>query len=112
MVLAIWGGSFLEPSPWQWFFGAGIGTNIGASILWGLLAGFIGYFIAKKCRAAWTRLHSKLDAHQASLHARLDAHEELHRKHAEKLDAILAGLPVREAPRPHTTLHLEREDPK
>ncbi|MFZ1925301.1 MAG: hypothetical protein WAU42_04060 [Solirubrobacteraceae bacterium] len=66
MVVAIWGGSFLEPSPWQWMFGAGIGTNIGASIIWGFAAGLLGMFVARKVKAAWAHLRAHQE-HQSRL---------------------------------------------
>lgn len=66
MTFAIWGGSFLEPDPFSYFFG------------YGFLAGFVGYFVARRVRAAWARLHAKLDVHTES-------HEELH----VKLDRLL-----------------------
>jgi hypothetical protein len=62
-VIAVLGGNFLEPNPFTYFFGTGIGTNIGASIVWGFLAGLLGMFVARKVKAAWARLHSKIDAH-------------------------------------------------
>lgn len=63
-VPGLFGGSFLEPTPWDWLFGAGIGTNIGASIIWGFLAGFVGYLVAKRLKQAWRGLHAKLDRHR------------------------------------------------
>jgi hypothetical protein len=60
-------------APW---WKAAIWGNIFASILWGFAAGFIGYFVAKKIRAAWAGLHAKLDAHHDEMHAKLDAHRE------------------------------------
>jgi hypothetical protein len=90
-VIAVLGGNFLEPNPFTYFFGTGIGTNLGASIVWGFLAGLLGMFVARKVKAAWARLHAKIDAHHDELHSRLDAHEEMHRAHAEKLDRLLAA---------------------
>ena len=31
--------------------------------MWGFLAGLLGVFVARKVKAAWARLHTKLDAH-------------------------------------------------
>ena len=81
--------TFLQPDALNYFFGSGIGTNIGASIVWGFLAGLNGLFIARKIKAAWARLHGKIDAHnkrqhehnewmaqtQAALHREATGHE-------------------------------------
>lgn len=56
-----------------WLFGGGIGTNIGASLIWGLTAGVVGYLLARKLRAAWVRLHVRHDEQAQSL-------KSLHRK--------------------------------
>lgn len=48
----------------NWLWGSGIGTNIGASIIWSVLVGCIGYFVAKRIRSAWRRMHAKLTRHQ------------------------------------------------
>jgi hypothetical protein len=80
--------SFLQPDPFNYFWGSGIGTNLGASVVWGFLAGLIGVFVARKVKAAWKRLHSKLDDHQdaiGELHAKLDAHR---KDHSEQMRAI------------------------
>jgi hypothetical protein len=105
MVFAIWGGSFLEPDPFNYFFGYGIATNIGASLLWGFIAGFIGYFVARKVKAAWARLHAKLDAHHAETHKQLDVHAELHAVHAVSLQEVHVKLD-------HTRQLLEAQFPK
>jgi hypothetical protein len=76
------GAGIFGPSLLDWLFGGGIGTNIGASIVWGLAAGFAGYFLARKVRRAWERLHSKLDRHAS-----------LHDEHAAKLDHLIAHSP-------------------
>ena len=65
-VLAIFGGSFLEPNAGQWLFGAGIGTNIGASIIWGFLAGLLGMWVARHLKAIWGKVrehHRVMEAH-------------------------------------------------
>lgn len=68
-----------------WLFGGGIGTNIGASIIWGLIAGFIGYFIARAVRQAWVQLHNRID----ELHVRHDAHRDHLNRIETTLDEIL-----------------------
>jgi hypothetical protein len=68
----------------DYLFGSGIGTNIGASLIWGFAAGFIGYFIAKRVRRAWAHLHTRID----ELHARHDEHR-LHLNHiSQRLDEL------------------------
>lgn len=65
--------AIFQPTPLDWLFGGGIGTNIGASVFWAIAAGGVGY---------WLRGHIK------RLHIHLD---KLHRSHAElhrKLDAL------------------------
>lgn len=68
-----------QPDPFNYFFGEGIGTNLGASAV-GLAIGY-----------AWGRrrfkaIHRKLDAHHAHHVKRAD---EMH----EKLDKLLEGKP-------------------
>lgn len=88
---ALFGGSFLEPDPINYLFGAGIATNIGAAFVCVL----IGW--------AWSRtkfwplhaIHVRLDAlHQSheDLHAKLAFHEALHMEQVAKLDRIAAQL--------------------
>ena len=68
-MLGLFGGSFLEPDPFTWLFGTGIGTNLGAALI-GVLAG-----------VAWSKtrywplnlIHAKLDQGLA------------HHKHAERM---------------------------
>jgi H+/gluconate symporter-like permease len=57
--------AIFQPTFLQWTFGAGIGTNVGASILWGFLAGIIGYFFAKFLRREFQKLHAKIEEHGA-----------------------------------------------
>jgi hypothetical protein len=90
LALAVLGGGFLEDShghfaPLEYLFGSGLGTNIGASIIWGFLAGLLGVFIARKLRRAWARLHSRID----DLHVRHDEHAEALRAVHDKLDRLL-----------------------
>jgi vacuolar-type H+-ATPase subunit I/STV1 len=95
-MFAIWGGSFLEPDPFNYFFGAGLGTNLGASVVWGFLAGFLGYFLARKVKRAWRRLHARLDEH----HRTVLEHDkrvgsslaELHEKHDERHEQLAAQV--------------------
>jgi len=34
--------SIFQPTPLDWLFGSGIGTNLGASLLWGCIGFFLG----------------------------------------------------------------------
>jgi hypothetical protein len=64
--------AIFQPDPLNYLFGAGIGTNIGASIFWALIAGGFGYWIRGHIR----KIHQKLDQLHASheaLHAKIDA---------------------------------------
>lgn len=67
-MIAIFGGSFLEPNPWAWAFGNGIGTNIGASIIWVILAGIAVTLLWPPLRR---RIHRFLDRKLAPLHEHL-----------------------------------------
>jgi hypothetical protein len=71
----------------DYLFGAGIGTNIGASLVWGSAAGFIGYFVARKVRAAFQRIHehNEWSARQlARLHLHVTGrHADQHPHHAD-----------------------------
>lgn len=72
---------FFFAPPHETFIHGNIWGNIFASIIWGFFAGFIGYLVAKKVKAAWARLHR-----------RLDVHEQHHEAHARKLDEISRAL--------------------
>lgn len=65
MIQAVFGGSFLEPNAWAWAFGPGIGTNLGASVLWGFGAGLLGYVVQRKVRAEWQAHKRRTEAHNA-----------------------------------------------
>ncbi len=102
MIFAIWGGSFLEPDPFNYFFGSGIGTNLGSSILWGFVAGLLGVFVGRKIKAEWAKhvAHNEWAArHLAGLYRKHVGEPEPH-PHFE--------LPAGEPLRPDTTLHLDR----
>jgi hypothetical protein len=71
--------AIFQPDPLNYLFGAGIGTNIGASIFWAFVAGGAGYWL----KGHLGRIHAKLDR----LHA---SHKALH----EKLDALAKGPPL------------------
>jgi hypothetical protein len=85
LALGLLGGSFLEPNPLDYFFGAGIGVNIGASLVWGFIGGLIAYVVARHVKRAWAGLHARID----ELHARHDEHAEGLRALREKLDKLL-----------------------
>jgi len=72
-VLAVWGGGFLEPDPFNYFFGNGIATNIGASVLWGFAAGLLGLWVAKKVKTAWAR-HKAHQEWEANVLATIHKH--------------------------------------
>jgi hypothetical protein len=55
----------------DWLFGAGIGTNLGASLIWAAVAGAGGWWL----RGHVNRIHARIDALHAShreLHVKLD----------------------------------------
>jgi hypothetical protein len=60
----------------DWLFGNGIGTNIGASMLWAVA----GYLVAKRVRAELARLHARHDAHAAHLDSISRSLDDLHGK--------------------------------
>lgn len=112
MILAIFGGTFLDNSsghfdPINYFFGAGIATNIGASLIWGFLAGLLGMVVARKVKAEWAKhvAHSEwMAVHLAALHRKRVGEPSPH-PHFD----LPAGEPIR----PETTLHLDHpEDAK
>jgi hypothetical protein len=72
--------AIFQPTLLDWLFGGGIGTNIGASIFWALIAGAGGWWL----KGHLTRFHHHLLALRAS-------HSELHAKlndHANAIEAL------------------------
>jgi hypothetical protein len=91
-LIALLGGSFLEPNPWAWLFGAGIGTNIGASIIWGFLAGLLGVFVGRKLKAVWAHLRSHTE-HQSRMIEEIHHLAHTGRKHPRVVAREKAGEP-------------------
>jgi hypothetical protein len=60
-----------QPDPLNYLFGAGIGTNVGASIFWGIVAGAFGYWLRGHIRQIHAKLNRLHRSHQA-LHEKLD----------------------------------------
>lgn len=55
-----------QPNVLQWLFGSGIGTNLGAAIVWVPIGAFGAWLWG---RAKLTALHQRHDAHAESLQA-------------------------------------------
>jgi hypothetical protein len=63
-----------QPNILSYLFGVGIGTNLGASIVWGGIALIAGYTFARvKVLPAW-RAHTRS---VTAIHDRLDHHERM-----------------------------------
>lgn len=45
------GQGIFQPSVWEWLFGPGIGTNLGASLVWVFIAGVATAFLYPPLRA-------------------------------------------------------------
>jgi hypothetical protein len=81
-------GALFTPSLLDWLFGAGIGTNIGAAIVWVPIGALAGYTWS---RTKYWPLHA-IHLHLEGLHAKLDDHADLHATHSERLQRIEALL--------------------
>ncbi len=55
-----------QPTFLDWWFGGGIGTNLGASLIWVVIAGVAAWLLWPPLRA---RLHRFVDGKLARLHA-------------------------------------------
>ncbi len=80
-----------QPDPLNYLFGSGIGTNLGAALVWIPIGGVLGVLWSKTKYWPLNAIHAKLDHLHASheaLHAKLDHLHESHRELHEKLDAL------------------------
>lgn len=76
--------AIFAPNVLDWLFGSGIGTNVGAAIVWIPIGALLGVCWS---RTKYWPLHT-IHVHLEALHARHDVLEQSHEELHEKLDRI------------------------
>ncbi len=70
-----------QPTVWDWLFGNGIGTNLGASLIWVYVAGVSATFLWPPARRGFIRF---MDRKIAPLHTHIVAIR-LHAQHQSRI---------------------------
>lgn len=84
-----------QPTLLEWLFGSGIGTNIGAALVWVPIGALLGFVWSKTSYWPLHTIHVHMRAIEAStisMHDKLNAHARHHAAHAAALERIEAKL--------------------